>query len=215
MAEKLLNEDIRKQVKSLLDGMNKGVSALLFKGGEDCNYCNTAEGLLKEVTEISDKIDFKVYDLNSQEAEQYKIEMTPAIVFLTEDGEDKGVRLYGLPSGHEFGTLLQNIVTFSMGAKPDLSEESLKRLESIDQPVDIKVFVTPTCPYCPKAVLMGHNIAMANKNITASMVEANEFQELSMKFGVSSVPQIVINEKVIFVGAQPEKQFIDEVFKAL
>lgn len=215
MTEKLLNEDIRKQVKDLLDGMSRGVSALLFKGGEDCNYCTTAEGLLSEVAEVSDKIDFKVYDLDSQEASNYKIEMTPAIVLLTEDGDDKGVRFYGLPSGHEFGSLLQDIMTFSTGATPDLSEESIKRLETIDQPVDIKVFVTPTCPYCPKAVLMGHNIAMSNKNITASMVEANEFQELSMKFGVSSVPQIVINEKVIFVGAQPEKQFIDEVFKAL
>jgi predicted DsbA family dithiol-disulfide isomerase len=36
-----------------------------------------------------------------------------------------------------------------------------------------------------------------------------------MKFGVSSVPQIVINDEVIFVGAYPEKQFIDEVFKAV
>ena len=215
MAEKLLNEEIRKQVRNVLDGMDMGVSLLLFKDEENCDYCSTAESLLSELTEVNEKVSLKVYELNSPEAKQFRVEMAPATVFLTADGEDKGVRFYGLPSGHEFGSLLQDILSFSSGAKPELSSGSIERLESIDKPVDIKVFVTPTCPYCPKAVLMGHNIAMANKNITASMVEANEFQELSSKFGVSSVPQIVINEKVIFVGAKPEEDFVNEVFKAL
>lgn len=96
-----------------------------------------------------------------------------------------------------------------------MSEESIKKIETISSPVDIKVFVTTTCPYCPKAVLTAHNIAMVNENVTAYMVEANEFQELSKKYGVSSVPQIVINDKVTFVGAYPEGQFVDQVMKAV
>ena len=56
---------------------------------------------------------------------------------------------------------------------------------------------------------------MANEFVTASMVEANEFQDLSMEYGVSSVPHIVINGKVTFVGAYPEPQYVEEVLKAL
>ena len=36
----------------------------------------------------------------------------------------------------------------------------------------IQVFVTPTCPYCPAAVRMGHSLAIASDMIQADMVES-------------------------------------------
>lgn len=215
MSEKLLNDEIRTQLKDILSEMEGKVKLLFFENKDNCDYCSTIEQLLSELTEVTDMVVFEKYDADSEKAKEYSIEISPAIVLLTPDGVDKGVRFYGIPSGHEFGTLLQDIISFSKGAKPNLSPESIERLKTIEKPIDIKVFVTPTCPYCPRAVITAHNIAMANENVVASMIEANEFPDLSMKFGVSSVPQIVINDEVIFVGAYPEKQFIDEVFKAV
>ena len=215
MAEKLLNDEIRKQVKEILSEMGGKVKILFFNSDSNCDYCSTVEGLIGELTEITDQIDYEKYELDSEKAADFNIKMVPALVLLTPDGVDKGVRFYGIPSGHEFGTLLQDILSFSNNAKPELSPESLEKLSKIDKPIDIKVFVTPTCPYCPKAVLTAHNIAMANEFVTASMVEANEFQDLSMEYGVSSVPHIVINGKVTFVGAYPEPQYVEEVLKAL
>ena len=52
--------------------------------------------------------------------------------------------------------------------------------------------------------------------ITGEMVEASEFPELSAKYGVSSVPQMVINDGAnSFVGAFPEKEYLEEVMKVL
>lgn len=215
MEKRLLPANIVEQVKGVFEEMEGKVTALFFKTDRRCDYCKTAEQLLKELAEINEKLSYEVHDIDSERARQFEIEVAPSIVLLTADGDDKGVRFLGIPAGHEFGTLLQNIVSFSKGAKPDLSEESLKKIGAINSPVDIKVFVTTTCPYCPKAVLIAHNIAMANKNIKAYMVEANEFEELSKKYGVSSVPQIVINDKVTFVGAYPEGQFVEQVLNAL
>lgn len=215
MSEKLLNDEIRTQVKEILSEMEGKVKLLFFESKDSCEYCSTTEQLLSELTEVTDMVVFEKHEINSEKAKEYSIEISPAIVPLTPDGVDRGVRFYGIPSGHEFGTLLQDIISFSKGAKPDLSPESIEKLEAIDKPIDIKVFVTPTCPYCPRAVITAHNIAMANENVVASMVEANEFPDLSMKYGVSSVPQIVINDEIIFVGAYPEKEFINEVFKAV
>jgi len=212
---KLLPDNITKQVKEIFSNMEGSVKALLFKSEKNCDYCSTAEQMLKELSELEAKISYEVHELDSEMAGKYSVKLAPSIILLTPDGEDKGVRFLGIPAGHEFGSLLQNIVSFSKGAISELSAESMKRIETIDSPVDIKVFVTTTCPYCPKAVLTAHNIAMANKNVTAYMVEANEFQELSKKYGVSSVPQIVINDKVTFVGAYPEGQFVDQVMKAV
>lgn len=215
MAERLLNDEIRKQVKEILSEMKGKVKILFFNSDSNCDYCSTVEGLIGELTEITDQIEFERHELDSKKASELGIKMAPALVLLTPDGKDKGVRFYGIPSGHEFGTLLQDILSFSKNAVAELSPESLEKLSKIDKPVDIKVFVTPTCPYCPKAVLTAHNIAMANEHVTASMVEANEFPELSMEYGVSSVPHIVINDKVSFIGAYPEPQYVEEVLKAL
>jgi glutaredoxin-like protein len=212
---KLLPDNVTKQVKEIFSNMEGSVKALLFKSEKNCDYCSTAEQMLQELSELEAKIDYEVHELDSEMAHKYSVELAPSIVLLTPDGDDKGVRFLGIPAGHEFGSLLQDIVSFSKGAIPELSEESIKKIEKIDSPVDIKVFVTTTCPYCPKAVLTAHNIAMVNNNVTAYMVEANEFQDLSKKYGVSSVPQIVINDKVSFVGAYPEGQFVDQVMKAV
>ncbi|TYB92469.1 MAG: glutaredoxin [Kosmotoga sp.] len=215
MAEQLLNKDVRKQVVEILGNMDGEVKLLLFIKDKDCDFCDTVTSLLSELTEVGEKVTFEKHNIDSEVAKNYHINDAPAIVLLTPEGEDKGVRFYGIPSGHEFGTLLQDIVSFSKGALSGISEESQKKIKDIDKDIDIKVFITPTCPYCPKAVITAHNIAMINDKITASMVEANEFKELSMKHGVSSVPHIVINDNIEFVGAYPEEQFVNEVLKAV
>jgi hypothetical protein len=34
----------------------------------------------------------------------------------------------------------------------DIPDDLRAKIVAIDKPVDIKVFVTPTCPYCPGTV---------------------------------------------------------------
>ncbi len=57
-------------------------------------------------------------------------------------------------------------------------------------------------------------MAVENANITADTVECSEFPELAEKYEVSSVPKIVVNDTVEFVGAQPEPQFLRHVLRA-
>lgn len=58
-------------------------------------------------------------------------------------------------------------------------------------------------------------MAMESKHIIADVVEANEFPEMSQKYRVMSVPKIVVNEKIQFVGALPEDRYLQEVMKAV
>ena len=54
---------------------------------------------------------------------------------------------------------------------------------------------------------------MASSKVRALAVEANEFPELSQRFGVQGVPRTVINQGGAFVGALPETQFVEAVLK--
>ena len=135
-----------------------------------------------------------------------------------EDGtaaeEDYGIRFYGIPSGYEFSTLIQDIVMLSRGDS-GLSEQTKAQLDMLEDSVHLQVFVTPTCPYCPQAVHLAHQMAMASKKVKADMVEATEFPHLSNKYSVMGVPRTVINENTHVEGAMPEPMILQKVLMSV
>jgi len=62
---------------------------------------------------------------------------------------------------------------------------------------------------------VAHAMAMENPNITADVVEMQEFPILSQRYMITSVPKTVINNRVQFVGAIPEAAFADKVLEAV
>jgi predicted DsbA family dithiol-disulfide isomerase len=46
-------------------------------------------------------------------------------------------------------------------------------------------------------------------------VDATEFPELSQRYGVRAVPRTVVNDRIVFDGAYPEAQFMDQVLRAV
>lgn len=163
---------------------------------------------------ISDRIVAEIYDFQADraKAEELGIDKIPAIAVIGE--QDYGVRFYGIPSGYEFTSLLYAIRYVSEG-KTELSDATLKVLEGLTEPVHIQVFVTPTCPYCPQAVTLAHQMAVASPMVRADMVEATEFPHLAYKYQVMGVPRTVINEKVHIEGAVPESYMVAKLQEAV
>ena len=198
------------------------VRLLVFIGKDHCQYCDQLKQLVEEISELSNLVTYELHDFDSEKelAEKYRINIAPAVV-ITQDGKDLGVRYFGLPAGHEFGSFLEDIVDVSKG-ETDLLEETKEALKGINKDVQIYVFVTPTCPYCPMAVRMAHKFAIehalaGNDKILGNMIEAIEFPELADQYGVMAVPKVVIKvdgeDKVSFEGAYPEKMFLEKLFK--
>jgi alkyl hydroperoxide reductase subunit AhpF len=76
-------------------------------------------------------------------------------------------------------------------------------------------FFTPTCPFCPQAVVLGHKMALGGERVTSSMVEVVEFPYLAYRYGVRAVPKIVINDAVGVEGAIPEDFLVQKVVEVL
>ncbi len=214
-----LSEEDKKEIKKMFERLENNVKIINFTQKHECQYCRETREILEEVSELSDKIELEVYEYleNEDLAKKYNVDKIPAIVLLREvDGkyEDFGVRFFGIPSGYEFASLLEGIVDVSRG-KTDLHDDVVEIIKKVDKPVNIMVFVTPTCPYCPLAVRTAHKFAIENENIVASMIEATEFPELSHRYNVFAVPKVVINDKVSFEGAIPEEAFAKKVLEAI
>ena len=218
--EALLNDDIKSQVKEAFAQIDNPVEVLFFGQKEDCEYCDQTLQLVEEVTALSDQIHLSRHDVdtNADMAEKYNVDKTPGLVIASrENGQlvDYGVRFAGVPSGHEFSSLIQDIILVS-GRDSNLSEQTRDMLADLKEPVSLQVFVTPTCPYCPQAVILAHQMAMESPFVQAEMVEATEFPELSSKHGVSGVPQTTINDGAgNVVGAVPELQLFAEILRSI
>ncbi len=217
----LLSEEDRKYLIDLFHKELKSeVKILLFKSDnkDECQYCGVTQQILEELAEVNEKISVEIHDFNEERelVEKYKLEMMPAIVMLDAQGNDMRIRFYGVPSGYEFSTLIEDVIATSKGGEVELSPTTLETLKNLDRPIKLQVFVTPTCPYCPKAVSMAQKLAMKSPFVQGEMVEANEFPELSMKYNVSSVPHIIINEgEGEFVGALPEDAFVEQIMSVV
>ena len=195
-------------VKDIFKSMKRDVEILFFTS-DDCEYCSVEKELLNDLAGIG-RLKLTELDLKSAEAKKHGIDKAPTILFR----DNPRVRFSGLPSGHEFRTFLDTIVMISEG-KTGLMDNVKEMLKGIKKPVDLKVFITPMCPYCPIAVATAHQFAMENPHVTSTMYESMEFPKLSEKYGVMTVPKIVINDTVSFEGGVPPHVFAKKVLDTM
>jgi len=145
----ILNESIRKQVRDLFDQqLKQPVGVLFFNTKNDCETCSDTQQLLEEVISLSDKLFLDVHDLEDEAelAQKFHIDKVPGIIFVGKDGDqliDYGIRMLGIPSGHEFSTLIHDLILVS-GRDSELEQKTRDELKKLTKPVHLQVFVTPT-----------------------------------------------------------------------
>ena len=190
-------------------------AAGLEQPGLECEFCKETEELLRELAELSDRIviESRRYSPDDEMVKDLEVDKIPAIIVKGEGM--KGVRYFGIPGGFEFSSLIEDIVDVSRRAT-DLSQQVKDRIKGIDEAVHIQVFVTPTCPFCPSAVRVAHQMAIENpEHFRSDAIEAAEFPFLVSRYDISAVPTVIINEKVQFQGALSEEAFTDQIDNAL
>jgi glutaredoxin-like protein len=144
--EKMLNQSVAQQVRQVLNEMREPVEILFFtSAAETCEYCEQTRQLLEEVVPLSPKLSLKVMDIGEAAAlaEQYHVDKTPGIVLTGKDGHDYGIRIAGIPAGHEFTSLIHSLVLVSR-RDSGLTETTRAFLKSLQKPLHLQVFVTPT-----------------------------------------------------------------------
>jgi len=211
----LIPEEHKAHLKEELQGgMKDPVRIVLFTQEIECQFCRETRELVQEVSSlVPDKIMVEIYDFVKDEAKakEFNIDKVPAIAILGK--KDHGIRYFGIPYGYEFNAFIDNIINVSKGAT-NLTEDTKKKLQSIEKPVHIQVFVTLTCPYCPVAAGLAHKFALESDKVRSDVIEVGEFPHLGQKYSVMGVPKIVINERTELVGAVPESQFVAHVVQA-
>lgn len=122
-------------------------TGLYLPGRRQCVSCQDTEALVKEVAELSERIDLEIVGVHEdpERAAEWKVEWTPTIAIAPgTDSADAGVRLLGIPAGFEFVSFIETVISASQGDGYGLRPETLEKLSGLDRDLEIKVFSTPT-----------------------------------------------------------------------
>jgi len=140
-----LQERDREAVRQEFEKLTGPVKLIVFSQElAAADLCRQNEQLVREVAELTDgKATVEVLNLaiDRERAEAYGVDQVPATV--VEGARDYGLRFYGIPSGYEFGNLIDAMIVASTG-ETELSDETKTSLGELTGPVEIKVFSTPT-----------------------------------------------------------------------
>ncbi len=200
----VLGEKVRDNLKKIFEKLKDPV-LIVFRGKND-KTSEEIKDILKEVSSLSDKIQFE--ESNELDCIDYPC------FSVTIPGKDLGIRFMGKPTGGEFQVLIDTIIMISTNDYK-ISERVEEIVEEIDRDVDIKVFVTSSCGFCPPAIKMAYSFAMVNNFIKATVIDCYSFQELAIKYNVAAVPKTVINDRVEFIGAKEDNEFLGYIIEAV
>ncbi len=209
----------REALRRALGGLAGDVRLLVFTdraGGRGaCPFCDETVRLAEELGAASERIHLEVHDVREEPgvAAAHGVERVPALALLDADGRDRGIRFLGIPAGFELATLIQALALLASG-EHGLRPATGEALAGLARDVRIRVFVTPTCPYCPRAALTAMQMAMASDRVRAEVVEVSEFPDLGDRYGVFGVPKTVVDDAVEVEGAAPEEVVLEAVLRA-
>ena len=106
--------------------------------------------LIEELATLDPRlsVESKNFVIDKDAAEALKVHHIPGVAILRAgtDGApdiDYGVRFFGLPMQYDFGVLIEGIVDVSKG-DAGLDPATREALETLDKPVHLQVFTTPT-----------------------------------------------------------------------
>jgi alkyl hydroperoxide reductase subunit AhpF len=141
----LLSAQDEQVLKQHLSAITKPVTLLLFTqtvGGSESGV--VARQVLDEVAHLHDKITVaeKNFILDVDDRSKYGVDKSPAIVVLS-DGHDTRMRFFGAPTGYEFVPLVEAVLLAGTG-NIELQDETLQLLATVDKPMHLQVFSTPT-----------------------------------------------------------------------
>ncbi len=210
--EALISEETKRILTKELHLMQQPVTVVAILSDEQNKPFNEfCRKLLKELSSLTDNIIPVFEEPGSDAARQYGVTRTPTLLI---QPEQYTIRLTGAPAGEEARSFVLALLMASSGQSV-LSEASKQRLGELKDRRNIRVFVSPTCPYCPEQTLLAICAAIEKKDfISTEIVEIYENRDLAAQFNAFSVPQVFIDDRLVGTGLQPEQVFIEEIMTA-
>jgi len=207
----MAGEAYLRQLKATFEQLPDDIPLYLFtaRGHEDA-FTHANRQVIRAFRELSPKITLREHDLDHELARKWGVTSSPTLLI----APDKySIRWLGAPMGEEARTFLETLILVGLG-KSQLSDQSVNVIKKLDSPRNVKVFVSPTCPYCPQEAVNAVKAAIeAPELVSLEIIDIQSEPEIANQYAAQSVPQAFANDVLIGQGAQPEEVFVSSLQK--
>jgi len=205
----ILPEKHREELAKIFETLVNPVNIHIFtQPGQNDQVNVFVTAFCNDLARLSGKIVLHFETLDGEAARKHGLDFSPSLLL---EPERYAIRYVGAPLAEEGRSFLETVLMISK-RDSGLTKESRDLLSALDTKRRIKVFVSPTCPYCPNQVLNAFRAAIERPDLVeAWCVDISQARHLAELQGVSSVPHTVFNDQLTVLGLEPEQRFVAEL----
>ncbi|MDP7593164.1 MAG: alkyl hydroperoxide reductase subunit F [Litorilituus sp.] len=197
----MLSTDIIIAVKSYTQNMTNKVTVVL-QTGEHEKRAELVE-FLRQICSVSAQLTCVERDDKLR---------SPVSFYLEVEGQHSGISFSGIPSGHEFNSLILAILQLS-GTPLKLDNSLIKMVKKIKERLHFEVFISLTCHNCPDVVQSLNQFSLLNDSISTEMIDGGLFQALVNERNIQGVPSVYLNGELFANGKIDTAQLVDKLVK--
>lgn len=197
----MLTPDILNALKSYTADMKQPVKLILQTG----EHAKRAELLdfLEQLVSVSDSL-----SVEQRDTEGYL--RSPLSFSLEVSGEPTGIIFSGIPSGHEFNSLVLAVLQAG-GADLKLDAGLRAIIANVQEPLHFEVFVSLSCHNCPDVVQALNQFALVNPHIRSEMIDGGLYPDLIEERGIQGVPSVYLNGELFVSGKSDTAELVDKL----
>jgi len=197
----MLSNDIINAVKTYTQNMTNKVSLVLQTGEHEKR--SELKDFLTQICSISENLTLVERDDDLR---------SPISFFLEVDGRNNGIHFSGIPSGHEFNSLILAILQ-SSGTALKLDSTLTKMVQKITEKLHFEVFISLGCHNCPDVVQSLNQFALLNENISSEMIDGGLFKTVIDDRNIQGVPSVYLNGQLFANGKIDTAQLVDKLIE--
>jgi hypothetical protein len=120
------------------------------------------------------------------------------------------LRLHGVPSGKELSPFLE-LLSVSAGTPADFSSAIRAKIDQVTLPADLKLYIMPQCPFCPKMVRDLGRLACRCDLVDLAIVDGLFFQDEARRDNIQSAPTLILEDQWRWSGLTGLSEVLDAI----
>ncbi len=214
----MLDSNLKQQLKAHLERISRPVE--LIADLDASNASATMLALLEELASLSDQVRLRTRTESGDEAAGgseggsqgggTKSEFLVPSFQVSPVGAGMGIRFAGVPTGHEFTSLVLALL-HAGGHPPRVAPETARRIEMLDEDLDFEVFISLSCHNCPDVVQALNLMAALNPRVRSTMIDGAVFQQEVESRKIMAVPTVYLNGQPFGQGRMTVEEILAKI----
>ncbi|MEQ8504862.1 MAG: alkyl hydroperoxide reductase subunit F [Rhodospirillales bacterium] len=197
----MLDDTLKAQLKGYLENLRTPIELVATLG--DGKSSADMASLLSDIAQLSDKVTWRQAEASERDSR------APSFTILRKD-EETGVRFAGIPTGHEFTSLVLALL-HSGGHPPKVDTDVLDQIAALPGEFQFETYFSLSCQNCPDVVQALNIMAVFNPNITHVAIDGALFKDEVEERQVMAVPSVYLNGAPFAQGRQELEQILAKI----